>query len=1012
MMKRNRSVFVFFALALLCLSAASLFGQVNSSAALRGTVTDKTKAVIPNADVKILNKETGLERATATGQEGLYQFDLLPAGHYEIRISMKGFSTALIPDVELSVGQTTAIDASLSPSSQAETVTVEASAPLVDVQKTDVSRAVTPAEVENLPLNGRDFANLAFLAPGAKPVNSYDPTKNRIAIFGVNGSAGRNVNLTVNGIDDKDNTVGGPVMQLPLEAVEEFNISTQRFSASNGRSEGAAISLITKSGTNQYHGSLYLLERDTSLDANDYFSKQNKQPTADYSRQQYGGSFGMPIVHDKTFVFFALERQRELSAVTVTSKAFTELTLAKPLGAQPSPTLPTPYNDQRYNGRLDHRFSSSEAFSLSYNNQENRGLNDQATSVNDLTAGNFTTNRLILANASLNSVLSPSIVNTFTTGYQYWNNLIDAKVSVPYLSFPSAAFGTNPNVPQQSVQKKWQFRDDLSINHGKHAFKMGFDYVGIPKLGGFFNTPSTLNVTFNQDPSTILGDTTKYPLGFATPGLVTAMSASTGNSHFDDKSAKMLGFYFQDDWKLTRRFNLSLGLRWDEDFNLQGGNLQALDRTYLALKAINSPYAGIPGNDGKDFSPRLGFAWDVTGSGKHVVRGGYGIYFGQTFQNIPLFAEQQVHPDSVFTQVLQLSSTGPGDANASIVPGTNIRLSNYRYGIDPLPLIPPAATTLGAGAVGRLVNPDFKNPYNQEFNLGYSWQLSNNDMIQVEGIHSLALREAKRININPTRFATGTKDLDAAFVAAGLPKLAQIIVESSVGRSRYDALNVSFTHRLNRHFSVNTNYVFSRALGYAGGPAQFGNVAMNPDKIFDPAELSRAPNDEKHRWVFSGYAELPWGIKLAPIIQLASPRRWNGAEGTDAFGYGSGNGTARILVLKSDPTNYTATKAFTAAQLRAGIGDGSLQYLPFDFFEGNNFFQLDLRVSKTITIAERHKIEFICQMFNVSNRANFGNNYTTSIKSANFGLPSNFLSTSGTVVPHAFVAEMGFRYHF
>jgi hypothetical protein len=1012
MMKRNRSVLVFFALALLCLSAASLFAQVNSSAALRGTVTDKSKAVIPNADVKILNKETGLERATTTGQEGLYQFDLLPAGHYEIRISMKGFSTALIPNVELSVGQTTAIDASLSPSSQAETITVEASAPLVDVQKTDVSRAVTPAEVQNLPLNGRDFANLAFLAPGAKPVNSYDPTKNRIAIFGVNGSAGRNVNLTVNGIDDKDNTVGGPVMQLPLEAVEEFNISTQRFSASNGRSEGAAISLITKSGTNQYHGSLYLLERDTSLDANDYFSKQNKQPTADYSRQQYGGSFGMPIVHDKTFVFFALERQRELSAVTVTSKAFTELTLAKPLGAQPSPTLPTPYNDQRYNGRLDHRFSSSESFSLSYNNQENRGLNDQATSVNDLTAGNFTTNRLILANASLNSVLSPTVVNTFTTGYQYWNNLIDAKVSVPYLLFPSAAFGTNPNVPQQSVQKKWQFRDDLSINRGKHAFKMGFDYVGIPKLGGFFNTPSTLNVTFNQDPSTILGDTAKYPQGFATPGLVTAMSASTGNSHFDDKSAKMLGFYFQDDWKLTRRFNLSLGLRWDEDFNLQGGNLQALDRTYLALKAINSPYAGIPGNDGKDFSPRLGFAWDVTGSGKHVVRGGYGIYFGQTFQNIPLFAEQQVHSDSVFTQVLQLSSTGPGDANASIVPGTNIRLSNYRYGIDPLPLIPPAATSLGGGAVGRLVNPGFKNPYNQEFNLGYSWQLSNNDMIQVEDIHSLALREAKRININPTRFATGTKDLDAAFVAAGLPKLAQIIVESSVGRSRYDALNVSFTHRLNRHFSVNTNYVFSRALGYAGGPAQFGNVAMNPDKIFDPAELSRAPNDEKHRWVFSGYAELPWGIKLAPIVQLASPRRWNGAEGTDAFGYGSGNGTARILVLKSDPTNYTATKAFTAAQLRAGIGDGSLQYLPFDFFEGNNFFQLDLRVSKTITIAERHKIEFICQMFNVSNRANFGNNYTTSIKSANFGLPSNFLSTSGTVVPHAFVAEMGFRYHF
>src|SRR5207245_691556 len=146
---------------------------------------------------------------------------------------------------------------------------------------------ITPRDVQDLPLNGRDLANLAYLAPGAKPVDSYDPTKNRIAIFGINGSSGRNVNVTVNGIDNKDNTVGGPVMQFSLEAIQEFNISTQRFSAANGRSEGAAVNVITRPGSNDWHGTAYLFERNDRLNANDYFSEQSNQAKSPFSRQQF-----------------------------------------------------------------------------------------------------------------------------------------------------------------------------------------------------------------------------------------------------------------------------------------------------------------------------------------------------------------------------------------------------------------------------------------------------------------------------------------------------------------------------------------------------------------------------------------------------------------------------------------------------------------------------------------------------------------------------------------------------
>ncbi len=246
---------VFAWLALAILAAIPTHAQVNATGTLVGAVTDKTGAVVPGASVRATNKETGLAREAATNDAGQYRFELLPAGTYEVRVALKGFATAVYANVGLAVSQTTTVDAVLEPSTQAEVVTVEASGtPLVDTEKTDVSLPVTASQIEELPLNGRDFVNLAYLAPGARPQNSYDPTKNRVGVFSVDGSNGRNVNVTVNGIDDKDNTVGGPVMQLPLEAVEEFKISTQRFSAANGRSEGAAITAITRSGTNELHG--------------------------------------------------------------------------------------------------------------------------------------------------------------------------------------------------------------------------------------------------------------------------------------------------------------------------------------------------------------------------------------------------------------------------------------------------------------------------------------------------------------------------------------------------------------------------------------------------------------------------------------------------------------------------------------------------------------------------------------------------------------------------------------
>ncbi len=995
-------------LAVLVLSSASVYAQATASATLTGSVLDKTGAVIPNAEVRITNKDTGLTRRDSSNGVGVYRFELLPAGTYEVRVTAPGFATAVFANVGIGVAQTTTLDPKLEPSQQAEVVTVEAAAtPIVDLTRTDVSLPITTQMVQDLPLNGRDFANLAYLAPGAKPVDSYDPTKNRIGVFAVNGSSGRNVNVTINGIDNKDNTVGGPVMQMPLEAIQEFNISTQRFSAANGRSEGAAINVITRSGTNTPHGSLYFFGRNEALNTTNALESQK----APYSRQQFGGSFGAPIKHDRTFVFFALERAREQTSITVNPAALTQLNLLKDFGADPSPTIPTPYFDWRYNGRLDHRFNEKHNLSFSYANQNNRGENDQSGSQNDLTAGNFTTNQLIISNLTLNSVLNPHLVNALTFGYQYWHNLIDSTIRQPYLTFPGGVnIGTNPNVPQESYQRKWQFKDDIAITLGRHTLKTGFDYLYEPKLGGFFEFNTTPEIDFLADPSDILNNKTLYPQGFSTPGLVGGIAGTSGDPYFG-LSSKMFGVYFQDDWRLSKRLTLNLGVRWDKDFDLVAGTNQAESRTYQQLKAINSPYAGgLPGDDSNNFSPRIGLAYDLTGSGHQILRAGYGIYFGQIFINIPLFMLQQTNA-TLFGTVLSLTSSGPADANADAVPGQGKLLSAWRYGVDPLPAIPPPLTEFVGGEVGRLMDPNYHNPYTQQFNIGYAFEIDNSNAIEVDYIHVLSLRESKTIDINPKDPNNGgIRTLNPIFAAKGLPELARIDAEMSIGRSRYDGLNISYRRRMSRHFSINTNYVLSRALAYAGASASFRNRPTDINNWFTPSDLGPTPSDETHRWVFSGIVDMPWGIKLSPVVQWASARPYSSAQGIDVFGYG--RNIARAILLTKDPTNYFATKDYTAEQARACLADGSCFQDGFDSLRGTPFFQFDARVGKTIRIKERASVEVFFQGFDLTDRANYGANYNGNIRSSQFRQPVGFITPSGVIVPRSFSGEFGAHFRF
>ena len=1035
----------------LSLGSGNAFAQATASATIQGTVTDKSGAVVSGAQVLAKNKATDVSRTTTTSDEGYYKFELLPVGTYTVTVSKAGFGT-VAQTIETLIGQTATVNAQLSPGATSEVIEVTSEAPLLDQAKTSVSQNITPSEVEELPMVGRDVANLAYLAPGVKATDSYDPTKNRYAILSVNGENGRNVNVTVNGVDNKDNTVGGPVMQLPLEAVQEFQISTQRFSAENGRSEGAAINMITKQGTNIYHGSLFGYFRDSALDTDekvpDGHGGQNPAHPS-YSRQQFGGSVGGPFKKDKLFGFFALEREREHQGLEETGTSLTELTLAKTAGlaAQPAAVLPRPFYEYRYNGRADWLINAKNSAYISYNSQANNSLNDQSDGTGDLTNGNFTKNHLQLANLTLNTLISNTTINQLTFGYQYWNNLIDSHISAPLVTFPSASFGTNGNVPQQSFQRKWQFKDDVSKTIGRHTLKAGADYIWNPVEGGFFEFNSTLEIDFVADPSTILSDSAKYPQGFATAGAVGSMSISNGDPYFL-VATKQLGLYLQDDWKVTRRLTLNLGLRWDKDFNMIGGADIKTSRTYLELVALNSPISNpyvskIAHDDNKDFSPRVGFAYDVTGAGKHVLRGGFGLYYGNVFQNIPLFMEQLSNP-TVFQTVLSLSS--PSDP----VPGTGQTLGQWQYGVSPLPTIPPPSTQVTPFSVGRLMDPNYRNPETLEFNGGYSWSLNPNTVIEAEYTHVLGLHENKTINIDqkvPVGGVCCTRPLHSAFAATTLPELASVRTDESVGRSHYDGMNISLRRRMSHHFSVNANYTLASAYSYDGGSGSFRNYPVLSTDPFAKYNWGPSPNDERHHVTLSGIVEIPKGFQLSPIMQFGSARPYNLTNSYNTLNTGGGTATA-VLVPTTDTANYLygtnyisafvpaycaantsdpkcASNGTAQAQLnlqncfygqcvtQLGIPLSPLTSAKYDPLRGDPFFELDLRLAKNIKIRERMNLQLVAQAFNLTNRANYGNDFNNNIASpSTFGHPGGFINPASTIVPLAVWGEFGARFTF
>jgi hypothetical protein len=317
------------------------------------------------------------------------------------------------------------------------------------------------------------------------------------------------------------------------------------------------------------------------------------------------------------------------------------------------------------------------------------------------------------------------------------------------------------------------------------------------------------------------------------------------------------------------------------------------------------------------------------------------------------------------------------------------------------------------------MDPDYRNPYTQQWNLGYSFQLNSYSVVEVEYTHVLGLHESKTVNINPQlRFINEStaRPLSAAFVAAGLPVLGRIDLETSSGRSRYDGMNINYRRRLKNNFSVNASYTLSKAQAYNGNAAAFRNRAFNPFALFDPIEYGPTPTDTRHRFTTSGVINLPGGFQVAPILQMESARPYTSGYGTlDVIGAGSGAGTSHVIVFNDRPNDLLATfNTFgtTTVSYRNCLRAAQCSIVSFDNLRGQPFIQLDTRVTKNFKIKETSMLSLIFQVFDLTNRANFGNNFGTNVRTATFKKPSNFITPTGVIVPHSLSAELGIRFSF
>jgi len=918
--------------AVLVTLAAGLASAQGTSGVISGTVKDTQGGVLPGVTVTIRNDASGVARTAVSEADGTYRFPALSPGRYTVTAELAGFATVEVKAIEITIGLGLTQDFTMQVQSLNETITVTGAAPVVDTTKSEVSGVVTQQQIETLPINSRQYLSLALLMPGT----SMDSTRAFFATVNVGGSV--TFNSTGNLVDGVINNFaedGEPRQNLPEDAVEEFKVSNVQYKSEYGLATGGIVQVVTKSGTNQLRGGGFEYFRDKALNARGVFEAEKPA----YRRNQFGGSLGGPVIRDKVHYFAAVERTKIDEFYTVRT-AFPEFYSSL------EGTFPRPFVRNMYFGRVDGQLTNNQNFFARYAHEDEKSSCNGCGGTTASTAGfdQETPRRAVVVGHTW--LRGTRQLNDFRfqyaraayyispAGTEIWTDIgNNSQARLDRLTrqytFPSVTYGSSND--QIGPESRWEFKDTYALTFSRHDLKFGADISHMPyKYESTGNPLGTYTFSRDQyfnpnDPASIAALTGAATFSASIPPVVT----SHPNSYY-------VGFV-QDDWKLRDNLTLNLGLRWER---LYGAANEDLDPSVFPIPI---PYIDVSQRgDLNNFGPRTGVAWDVFGSGKTVVRGGYGLYYGHVriLGNLSEFRNYQ-----------QFS----------------VNITNPSYP-DPYGGRNPGDFIVSGPANITVVANDYVQPYSNQFNAGFSQQLFGEYGIHVDGIVTNTNHDRKILDIN-------ARVPGAA--ARPNPTFARVDENQSTGSARYRALYAKFEKRYSRRHQFMVTYTYARATDNAPLVRYLDPFALDID--WGPSNGER-----RHAVVASGSVLLPYDVTLGAVWTARTPLPWNATAGRDlnADGFNTDLVPGTTRNAGSRTLDLAAVNAYRVTIGRPAIPESQLQ--------SSRINLVDLRLSKAIRMSRESKIDLVAQLFNALNTTNlqaqYGGGRVTNAASDAFGL--------------------------
>jgi hypothetical protein len=924
---------------LVCATTARAFAQQPASATLSGRVTDPNGAVVAGAHVIVTQTATSFKRETTTGAEGEFALVNLPVGEYEVRTEAVGFKAMIHTSVVLRVGQNTSLDIKLELGQISDKIDdllgVE---PLVNTTSATVDSVINRREIDALPLNGRNFLELALLVPGNSPAPNFDPTKTNTVVISSAGQFGRGGNITVDGADINDDVVGGAVQNISQDAVQEFQIATNRFSAQLGRSASSVINVVTKSGTNDLHGSGAVYFRDRRLQGLPATFDRTLTATPPFDREQYSFTLGGPIRKDKAWFFGSLEDRNQDGAVLVGTRNTTARTIVKSFA-------PAPLDDLLTTDRVDWSPTMKDQFNFRYSLQResDTAASTLIRSIGSASQRQTSTNHAQSLAAAYARVISPRDINNFNFSLSTFINRTQPVTQAPQLTFPSIQDGASFRVPQQTKQRRLQFADTLTMVRGNHTVNFGGELQRIDadfNLGVFQQGRIELIEDFPDFDRNGDGRVDDNDLLFA---VTLRSGVPTRPLLIPNADNSYVAAFAQDDWRVSPRLTLNLGLRYELDTDVKNVSRYPADINPLVLPFLR----GQRHADRNNFAPRVGFNLS-TKDGHTSLHGGYGIYY-----------------DRVTLEIQSLERGLDGRALPIEVRAGNVFFIPPPCLFNPAcGQFPPPAPTLanpftgfvlpGAGAGGiNIISNDLQNPSVQQMNVGVERELGRSFVVRADYLHDFG-----------THFIIGRTIGQVFNPVVGGPDLVKNI-ESSV-KTKYDGLLLSVEKRLSNHYQFRAAYTLSKAFNYANDDQiPFSNGPLDSNNL--QLEYGPTPNDQRHRFTFAGIFDLPAGLRLAPLLTLASgvPMDILLPDGSSRIPSLQRNAGGRLFHTGAELNTFI--RQLNAA---GGVGGQPLPLVRDDARFNDSFSSLDLRVSKVFRLRERVRVEPLVEVFNLFNVTN------------------------------------------